>query len=229
MDRIAIVLFIWAALAQALMGQDQIGNDINGTEENEQTGYSVDVSENGRLAVVSSPFRGESQGFIAVYAEVFSDWSFQWGINGIEGGNSGLSNAISSDGQVVAIPTPTTLQGQINVFEKTGINYEPLGNLIFGPASLGNRFGFDVALSGNGSRLAVSAPRMDAGGQDDVGYLEIFELEDGNWNTMGSPIFGETALSEMGRSIAINEDGTIVAAGAPTTTDQPWRRSGTRI
>ena len=219
MNRIVVILFVCISLAHAIIGQEQIGSDIVGTEENEQWGYSLDISGDGRLLIVSAPFRGESQGLIAVYADVFNNWAFQWGINGIEGGNSGLSNAISSDGQVVAIPTPTTLQGQINVFEKVGIEYEPLGNIILGPGSLGTRFGFDVALSGDGSRLAASAPRMDAAGQEDVGYLAIFELVDGDWKRLGSPIFGETALSEMGRSIAMSEDGTVVAAGAPTTTD----------
>ncbi len=219
MERVAVILWVWVSLTQAIIGQDQIGTDIVGMEENEQRGYSVDISGDGRLLIASAPFRGESQGFIAVYAEVFNNWTFQWGINGIEGGNSGLSNAISSDGKVVAIPTPTTLRGQINMFEKVGIDYEPLGDVILGPASLGTRFGFDVALSGDGSRLAISAPRMDTGGQEDVGYLEILELADGEWKRLGSPVFGATALSEMGRSLALSEDGTVVAAGAPTTAD----------
>ncbi len=196
--------------------QEQIGADLFGFEAGEQYGYSVSLSEDGRLVAIGGPFTDD--GSIRVFAEIFNEWSFQWGITGVAGGASGLAVDISDDGKIVAIGTPSTIQGQANVFEKTGIEYSAMGPGIVGPDQLSNLFGSALSLSGDGKRLAVGARSYD-GADEDVGYVEVFEWVENIWQTVGSPLDSPTPFGEMGRSLDLSYDGTVLAVGIPTQVD----------
>jgi len=213
-----ILMLAAALLTITLQAQEKVGDDLTGTETNEQWGYSAELSDEGRLLVIGGPFKGESQGSFIVYAAIFGTWNFQWGINGVVGGTSGLSVDLSDDGNVTAVGSPTTLQGQVNVFEKTGIQYEALGSPIQGPAELSNQFGAKVSLSGDGTRLAVGAPSYNGAGED-RGYVAVFELVDETWQRVGEPIIGTFDFALKGKSLDLSYDGTILAIGSPFSFD----------
>lgn len=210
--------FLSFMILSSSMAQEQIGGDLLGFEADEQYGYSTEISEDGRLIVIGGPFSNDGTGSMRVYADLFGEWSFQWGINGIEGGASGLATDISDDGKIVAIGSPGTLQGQVNVFEKVGIDYMSIGPGIVGPDQLANLFGSALSISGDGQRIAVGARSYDGAGED-VGYVEVFEFVDNEWQTVGSPLDNSLPFGEMGRSLDLSYDGSIMAVGIPTTPD----------
>ncbi|WP_299519845.1 T9SS type A sorting domain-containing protein [Winogradskyella sp.] len=89
----------------------QIGADIDGISENEQTGVSVDLSSDGNVVVISAPgnsTNGNLSGQVRIFEYVNNNWE-QIGIpiNG-EGANDefGFALSLSSNSQYLAIGAP---------------------------------------------------------------------------------------------------------------------------
>lgn len=77
----------------------------------------------------------------------------------------------------------------------------------------GDRFGFDTALSGDGNVLVVGAWRNDAGGAD-AGRIYIYVRSNNLWVPATTAAFNGTAASyRFGISVAVNNDGSTIAAG----------------
>ncbi len=203
-----------------MLAQVQVGNDLLGSEAGEQMGMSVTLSGDGSLVAMGGPFKGSSQGSVLVFADAIDDWSFQWSIEGIIGGSSGFSIDISDDGKTLAITSPTTLEGQFNVFTRSGADYVPLGMPVGGPGDPETLFGFKVTLSGDGKRLAAGAISFD-GSEPDVGFVQAFELIEGEWQPLGTPLSGTTPFGQLGRGLDLSFDGSIMAVGIPTALDNP--------
>ena len=78
-------------------------------------------------------------------------------------------------------------------------------------------FGRSVSLSADGMRLAVGSSGADstAVDGDDVGMVEIFDLDENNaWQAVGQKIYGEHGSSTyFGRSVSLSGDGSTLAVG----------------
>ncbi len=94
-------------------------------------------------------------------------------------------------------------------------------------ADIGDFFGWATAISGDGKTMVVAAKMEDSASNtnDDLehdnsatntGALYVFELVDGNWQQSAylKKWFSGNS-DELGFSVAINFDGTIIASGAP--------------
>ena len=92
----------------------QIGQDLNGVAADDQVGTSVSLSSDGKTLVIGADQYGsdEGSGYVRVYRLVGSDDSLSWALVGkdIDGVNAddraGVSVALSSDGNVVAVGSP---------------------------------------------------------------------------------------------------------------------------
>lgn len=81
-------------------------------------------------------------------------------------------------------------------------------------AAAGDRFGFDTALSGDGTVLVVGAWRADPGGNSDAGTIYIYVKNGSTWSAATTASFnGSAASNRFGISVAISNDGTYIAAG----------------
>jgi hypothetical protein len=159
------------------------------------------------------------------------------------GDNSGISVSLSSDGSIVAIGanlndgtvlsttdnrghvriykyTPTKL---VEVTDQTSSTFGPvgwnrLGNDIDGEAA-GDQSGRSVALSEDGSIVAIGAPNNDGTGTlgNDRGHARVYRINLSNpvigWQKIGSDIDGERPLDLYGISIALSGDGSVVVIG----------------
>jgi hypothetical protein len=130
---------------------------------------------------------------------------------------SGESVALSSDGTRLAVggwlnDGTGGNAGHVRVFEESGGTWTQVGTDIDGEAA-GDHFGWDVALSSNGTRLAAGGYLNDANGSN-AGHVRVFEESGGTWTQVGGDIDGETASDLFGISVALSSDGTRVAAGA---------------
>ena len=102
-----------------------------------------------------------------------------------------------------------TNAGSVRVYTNSGGGWEKRGSDLDGSAADDN-FGWSVAISGDGSIVAVGARLANSlSGQVHV-YRWIF----GTWQPMGSTIDGVGARDRFGYSVALSYDGTILAAGA---------------
>ena len=90
-----------------------------------------------------------------------------------------------------------------------------VGNSLYGEGT-GNFFGSSVALSTDGTRLAVGAI-----GNSEVafraGHARVFEWTAGNWVQLGEDIDGDNEWGLMGDAVSLSADGNRVAVGAPGT------------
>ncbi len=75
-------------------------------------------------------------------------------------------------------------------------------------------FGYAVALSADGSRLAVSGSHNDGNGNNS-GHVRVFQRSGTDWTQLGADIDGEAAEDYSGDSISLSADGSRLAIGAP--------------
>jgi hypothetical protein len=88
-----------------------------------------------------------------------------------------------------------------------------VGSDIDGEAA-GDRFGYSVSMSSDGTRMAIGAPYND-GTASDAGHVRVYAESGGTWTQVGLDIDGEAAYDYSGYSVSMSSDGTRVAIGAP--------------
>ena len=135
------------------------------------------------------------------------------------GDNSGFSIALSLNGTVLAVGAPSNdgrgrSSGQVRVYIDTGTNWTRLGGDLDGAAA-GDQFGYSLALSADGMTLAVGAPTTNAGGRTDSGEISMHRWNGSTWIDRGSSIQGLDSSDNFGYSVALSDDGTVLAVGAP--------------
>ena len=207
----------------------QIGNDIDGDAQNDESGTSVSLSSNGTtvaIGAINNDGNGLSSGHVKIYKFnlTLSNWT-QIG-DDIDGeaayDYSGWSVSLSSDGSIVAIGAIENngnglSSGHVKIykFNTTLSNWTQIGNDIDGAA--GDRSGISVSLSSDGSIVAIGAIGDDGPVQISVGHVKIYKFNStlSNWTQIGDDIDGEATGDESGFSVSLSNDGTIVAIAAP--------------
>ena len=194
----------------------QVGGDINGEAAGDLSGENIAFSADGSIVAISGTWN-DGAGNFAGHVRVFRNESGDWVQIGTDIDGPGLyhefgySVAISADGNIVAIGTEnfniSGSAGYVKVYENVSDSWVQISSDMTGAVS-GERFGSAVALSSDGSILAVGAR---AGGP---GSVRVYQNVSNSWNQIGSPITGEASSDEFGGAIAISSDGTVVAIGA---------------
>ena len=208
----------------------QVGADIDGEADYDYLGYSVAMSSDGSRIAIGGPYNdinlgafGSDAGHVRVY-----DWDgTSWGQVGadIDGEGrydySGWSVAMSSDGSRVAIGARVndgngTDSGHVRVYDWDGSSWGQVGTDIDGEASY-DRSGWSVAMSSDGSRIAIGGPYNDinlgAFGSD-AGHVRVYDWDGTSWGQVGADIDGEGRYDYSGWSVAMSSDGSRVAIGA---------------
>ncbi len=203
----------------------QLGADITGEAQNDHFGTSVSLSADGTILAIGAPERN--------HADVFQ---YTEGVGGGQGfwrqiGNNlygerpddefGESISLSADGTVVAIGGRHSYGGgtvsngyevgTASVYQYISGNWIQIGNNLYGYATI-DHFGESVSLSADGSTVAIGAPH----GKGRRGYTKIYRNNAGTWTQIGTDIDGDNTQYELGDSVALNADGSIVAIGAPS-------------
>jgi surface protein len=198
----------------------QIGGDIDGEASANQLGSSVSASSNGRRIAAGAYYNtdgGSLAGHVRVYDNNGSSWQ-QVGsdIDGKASEAMGYSVSLSADGKRLAAGGYYGGAGVVRIYDFNGTNWVQTGLDIIGEAS-GDRSGWDVSLSDDGTRVAVGAPYNDAGNSssDNRGHVRVYELQSGTWVKLGSDIDGQAAGDEYGRSVSLSSDGSRLAVGGP--------------
>lgn len=161
---------------------------------------------------------GNNAGHVRVFEFDGSAWN-QLGadINGEAANDQSGKVALSSDGTILAIGASLNDDngvdsGHVRVFQYLAGTWSQLGTDIDGSAGSDN-FGSSVALSNDGTVLAVGAPNS-AGGGSARGSAAVFEYDGSVWNQRGVDLNGEADNDKFGVSVSLNDDGSIVAIGA---------------
>lgn len=131
----------------------------------------------------------------------------------------GKSVAISADGTIIAVGADQndnngSNAGHVRVYENVSGIWTQIGNDIEGTTS-GDLSGRSIALSADGSVIAIGSPLNTNANGTNAGHVRMFENIAGTWTQIGNAIEGDASWDESGTSVALSADGTIVAIGAP--------------
>jgi len=206
---------------------EQRGSTLAGTEGSEEFGQTVGISADGDHVTIGSPyfFNVYHPGLTRVYSWSGSDW-VQLGADIIGEGNldhSATSLEIAADGQSVAIGSFNNSHdnvfnaGHVRVFDWSGSAWEQRGEDIDGDASYDNS-SVGLSFSDDGNTVAVGAPNNDGNG-DKSGQVKVYHWNNDQWSMIGSSLYGSVQGEEMGRAVALNSDGTVLAGAAPKTSN----------
>ena len=212
----------------------QIGNRFYGQSDNESTGKSVAISSDGNIIAFSANgnnVNGISSGAVHIYQNVNDNWTligqpiYGLGIGYL----SGQSISLSSDGSIIAISAQGnnqngSINGQVRVFKNIANIWTQVGQNLNG-ANLGDNFGYEVSLSSDGSKLAVSSIDHDANGIAS-GQVRVFENVSNVWTQIGQNLNGNNTQDQFGRNIRLSASGETLIVGA-TGSDVNGMNSGT--
>ena len=187
----------------------KVGSDIEGEEFSDNSGRSVSLSADGNVVAIGSLLASEdSSGHVRIFKNINNIWT-QIGSN-IDGEDansfSGRSVSLSSDGNVVAIGADWndgngTDSGHVRIYQNVNNNWVQVGNDIDGETA-GDRSGWAVSLSADGSILAIGATHNDSNGTDS-GHVRIYQNVNNTWTQLGSDIDGEAAGDSSGVSVSL--------------------------
>ncbi|HEA28855.1 MAG TPA: T9SS type B sorting domain-containing protein [Leeuwenhoekiella sp.] len=200
----------------------QIGSTLFGGSS-DNFGNSVSLNSDGNILAIGAPADTNKNGINAGSARVYENLNGNWiqigsTIDGGEGNNDrfGHSVRLSGDGSILAVGAIQNFApGFVKIFENQGGNWVQLGSNIVGQAA-GDNYGFSVDLSANGTSVAIGSENASAG----AGHVRIYKYQSNAWGQIGNTIIGENSGDSSGDSVSLNDDGAIVAIGAPGNSDQ---------
>ena len=140
-------------------------------------------------------------------------------IDGESYNDAGYSVAMSDDGSRIAIGAESndgangSNSGHVRVFDLIDNYWVQVGSDIDGE-SRDDLSGYGVAMSDDGSRIAIGAHDSWGVNGSASGHVRVFDLIDNDWVQVGSDIDGEGAVDVSGTSIAMSDDGSRIAIGA---------------
>ena len=102
------------------------------------------------------------------------------------------------------------------------MSWQRIGSAISGESN-NDHLGHKVAISGDGSVIAVSAPDNDGNGGDS-GEVYVYKNISGSWTKIGEWL-GEGSGDKMGESISLSGDGSVIAFGACLNDGNGYNRS----
>ncbi len=201
----------------------QAGTDIDGEAAGDFSGFWVKLSADGNILAISAPKNdgnGINSGHVRIYRWTGSGW-VQKGSDidgeGI-GDQSGTSIYLSADGNRIAIGAenntgPNGQAGHARIFSFLHGNWVQMGGDIDGEVPRDD-FGYSIALSAEGDRVAVGTPNHDGNGTNS-GYLKVFQWYGMAWKQLGKEIEGDSAYHSLATYLDVSSDGKRLAAGSP--------------
>ena len=204
----------------------QLGVDIDGVA-NSQSGSSVALNSNGTIVVIGARYSDigvTDGGSVRIYQ--YNGSTTTWNPLGttISGGNTisdmiGSSVAISDDGFTIAYGAPKFDtnggdRGLVNIFKWNGTTWNQVGGTHIQGELAGDNCGESVSLSSDGTIVAIGAYGNDGGGAESTGQVRVFKFNGTSWNQLGQDIDGIAIYDNLGNSVSLSSDGTILAVGS---------------
>ena len=214
----------------------QIGQEINGENEDDHFGSSVSLSGDGSILAIGAP-DNEDTPEIAGHVRVFENISGVWtqigdDIDGVAGTGGevfppqvrfGAYVSISNDGSILAIAEPTGgtweagygNDGFMHIYENVSGVWTQIGDDI----NTGISFLTDISISRDGSVVAISGSG-DCGWPcwiGPIGFVKVYNNISGVWTQIGSTFTGvfdfDFENDNYIRNVSLNDNGSILAIG----------------
>ncbi len=187
-----------------------------GVAESGRFGVAVAISGDGSTLAVSSRvgYTDHDSASLHVYARSGSEWNLVQTVSMVDGGGFGASLAISDDGGVIVGGASRVnvgdneRQGAVFAFTRADGVYSQGPAIIASSGEAIDLFGESIALSGDGTTLAVSAPGANL--ENSGGVVFVYERSGVDWNlveTLTRPGFGFSG------PVAVSGDGSVLLVG----------------
>ena len=190
-------------------------------------GSAVAISGDGVTVAVGAPLEGGSgkvRYFLAPqgWANVAAGTQIGSGFLGVgspaPGDQFGASVAISRDDRTIVVGAPGRYgaRGAVYIFRKPAAGWMATTELVeikIDSGEPGDRFGHSVAVSADGSNIAVGAPGMTGG----VGGIFVVTQDPASGSRQIVPLPRDTAHTKLGMAVAIRDDGKGLMAGSMGT------------
>lgn len=208
-------------------------------------GVDVDLSRDGRVAIVGGPYRTgtpftqNQSGAVWIYERSGPEWREDVWLEGRRDGPRGSERtfgsavALSGNGRLAVVGSPWSIDGKrgkgsvwvfANRSGNTWVGSRLAARDVGGEAQLGA----DVAVSADGSTIVVGGP----GERGNRGAVWIFTRSPSGW-TQVAKLTGANAKGKarFGESVAISDDKATLLVGGPSDADGKgavwlFRRSG---
>lgn len=228
----------------------QHGMTILSKQPSDQSGWAIALSNNGQYLAIGAPYNNDiselNNGSVSIFKRSNTNplgWE-QVGndIDGlVRGDGFGWSIAISDDGMIVAVGAVYShvggkWSGQVRVFERSESSkngYYNIDNVWKQVGeSINGKFEYDysgasVALSGDGSILAIGADEASGNGENN-GSVRVFirrsnendststssDSSSDTWLQLGQDINGKNVGDAIGGSLALSHNGKVLAIGS---------------
>ncbi|MGZ2371696.1 T9SS type A sorting domain-containing protein [Ancylomarina sp. YFZ004] len=200
----------------------QIGNDIDGEDEENYLGRAVCLSSDGSVVAIGG-HGNRANGYLSGHVKIYKNISGIWtqigsNINGQAADDMfGASLHINSDGSIVAIGATGNdgsngdNDGHVRVYKIAEGEWIQIGDDIEGER--GDALGASVSLNSDGSVLAVGAPFND-GEAYYMGYVDTYKNLHNTWVHFGTRVYGEASGDFGGWANSLNAEGSTLAIGA---------------
>jgi len=174
------------------------------------------ISGDGNVVAMSGgSFSGNE--YVCIFSRSGSDWIQKGDTlypDGTEMLKFGYAIALSSDGNVIAISAlhDNSNTGSVTIFEYDGTTWNLKGDKVFGETS--EMMGWSLDISADGNVFIVGSEY-----HDDGGVASVYAFESDAWELKGSRLIAAESNAHFGASVSINNDGSIIAIGAPKSMD----------
>lgn len=200
-----------------------------------ELGFSVAISADGNTIVAAAPF--QSGKHIFVFTHSATGWTQTAALDAPgDTGAVGEQVAVSGDGNTIVAGSPfyNTLRGAVYTFTNSDSGWSAPTRLVATDGQPFDIFGYSLALSSDGSTLAVGAK----GYSKSQGAVYTFSRQDSGWVQTVKLIGDDGAAGNgFGWSVALSGDGQTLITASPyrgtgvgyayTNKDGAWTASST--
>jgi len=223
---------------------EQIGQDIDGDESRDQSGFSVSINSAGDILAIGAPQASpddiQSAGYVRIYQyqSTLDTWA-QIGED-IKGTSSPQSNgysvSVNSAGNIVAIGSPNASpddiqnSGHVQVYQNIDGAWTQIGGDIKGKIPE-QRHGSTVSINSAGNIVAIGSPNASPDDIQNSGWIWVYQYQSTSdtWKQIGQDLKGKIPEQGYGRSISINSAGNILVVGAPSNDEFARDAGATRV
>jgi hypothetical protein len=191
-------------------------------------GWSVSISSDGNTVAVGAPFADQGtnadQGAVYIFQRSGSKWIQRQRVTSTDGGaydRFAWSLSMSSDGNTMVAGAPyikisgKSEQGSAYVFVQYGGKWIQKQKLTASDGSAGDRFGWSVAISGDGNIIVIGAPLVSIDARNDQGSTYLFVRNKEQWIQLQKMNALDGSVDDhFGQSSAVNGSGSVVVSSA---------------
>lgn len=131
----------------------------------------------------------------------------------VNGRQFGSSVALSQNGNRILVATNGEDVVRIYDYDPSAQLWQQVGNDISGDPEYAGDFGEGIALSSDGSTIAVGDPIYGYGTSFDNGQVKVYRINQGVWSQVGNTLEG-TLYSAFGTCVSLSENGNTLAVSA---------------